>query len=181
MRKFIAPAMLLTVVLAACARDSASLTSPDARVQGDAVLASQLSVQRPIAGHCEVTFTVLPSTPPLVRQADSGTCQVSQLGATTTVGAQTINFATLTQTATRTFTAANGDELRATSTGTSRPGAGPGEIDFDAMLTIVGGTGRFTNATGQVHDWGTANVVTHAVSFSLDGWIAYDASDGSAQ
>ena len=181
MRKFIAPAILLVFVLADCARDSASLTSPDARVQADAVPSSQLSVQRPVAGQCEVTFTVLPSTPPVVRQADTGTCQVSQLGATTTVGSQTINFATLTQTATRTFTAANGDELRATSTGTSRPGAGPGEIDFDAMLTIVGGTGRFANATGEVHDWGTANVVTHAVSFTLDGWIAYDASDRSAQ
>jgi hypothetical protein len=140
---------------------------------------SRVASPRPIIGECSVIFTVLPSSPPLVRQEDAGACQLSHLGASTTTGAQTINFATLTQTAERTFTAANGDIVRATSVGSSKPGAEPGTIDFDATLTIVGGTGRFANATGQVHDWGTANLVTHAVSFRLDGWLSYDAADRS--
>ena len=179
MRTFAVPLVLLAIAQAGCGRDSATLTSPDlARLSRD-IDASRAAAPRPIAGECDVTFTVLPSSPPIVRQTDAGTCQLAHLGASTTVGAQTINFATGTQTAERSFTAANGDVLRATSAGTSKPGTVPGTIDFDAMLTIVGGTGRFASATGQVHDWGTANLITHAVTISLDGWLAYDASDRS--
>jgi hypothetical protein len=137
----------------------------------------QLRLQR---RQCEATFTVLPSTPPVVGQIHAGTCVLSHLGNSITTGSQTINFATLTQSAQRTFIAANGDELHATSRGTSKPGNGPGLIDVDATLTVVGGTGCFANATGQIHDWGTANTVTHVV-FMLDGWITYDASAKAKQ
>ena len=179
MRTFAVPLVLLAIALAGCGRDSATLTSPDLARLSHRIDARRADTPRPIAGECDVTFTVLPSSPPIVRQADTGTCQLTHLGASTTVGAQTINFATLTQTGERTFTAANGDMLRATSVGTSKPGAEPGTVDFDATLTIVGGTGRFANATGEVHDWGTANTLTHAVAFRLDGWLAFDASDRS--
>jgi hypothetical protein len=179
MRTYDAPVILLALALAGCRGESPAVTAPDSRSFARSADAAVVAAPRPLEGRCEVTFTVLPSTPPVVRQADTGTCQLSHLGASTTVGAQTINFATLTQTSERTFTAANGDVLRTTGVGTSKPGAEPGTIDFDATLTVVGGTGRFANATGQVHDWGTANVVTRAVSFTLDGWVAYDASGRS--
>lgn len=178
MRTSAASAVMFALAVIGCGGDSPTVTFPDspALSRGGGVA---VTVPRPIQGHCQVTFTVVPSAPPLVSQVDGGMCRLSHLGASSTAGSQTINFATLTQVAERSFTAANGDVLRATSAGTSKPGAQPGTIDFDAMLTIVGGTGRFANATGQVHDWGTANLVTHAVTINLDGWLAYDASDRS--
>jgi len=179
MRTKAASAILLVLTLPGCRVDSPPLTAPDSPRFASRPDAAVVAAARPVHGQCAVTFTVVPSAPPVVRQIDTGTCLLSHLGASTTTGAQTINFATLTQNTERTFTAANGDVLRATAVGTSKPGAEPGTIDFDAMLTVIGGTGRFANATGQVHDWGTANVVTREVSFALDGWLAYDASDRS--
>lgn len=179
MRTSTASVVMFVLAVIGCGGDSPMVTSPNSARVLRGASASAAAVPRPIQGQCEVTFTILPSAPPLVRQVDAGTCQLSHLGAASTTGSQTINFATQTQVAERSFTAANGDVLRATSAGTSKPGAQPGTIDFDAMLTIVSGTGRFANATGQVHDWGTANLVTHAVTINLDGWLAYDASDRS--
>ena len=48
-----------------------------------------------------------------------------------------------------TFTAANGDELRATYSGSLTPVAGTASLfTLSGPFTIVGGTGRFVNATG---------------------------------
>jgi hypothetical protein len=176
MRVLTAPALLLPLILAACAADLSQPTTPDAASFVRGSDARGASVAHHLTGQCDMTFSIVPSAPPIVRQEDAGTCELSQLGASATTGTQAINFGTGTQSATRSFTAANGDALWATSAGTSSSG-GPGLVNFDATLTIIGGTGRFTNATGAVHDWGTANLITHAVSLSLDGWISYAASD----
>ena len=72
-----------------------------------------------------------------------------------------------------TFTAANGDLLRATNVGTSTPSR-PG-VAFQGTTTFIGGTGRFANASGQARAAGTANFLTNTAEFTLDGWIAYEA------
>jgi hypothetical protein len=72
----------------------------------------------------------------------------------------------------RTFTAANGDELRATHTGTSvRNGS---TVNFSARFTITGGTGRYANATGQAQAAGSANMLTNTATFRItEGQITY--------
>ena len=116
--------------------------------------------------------------PPVHRQIDTGTCWFSHLGRTTLYGVQDIVFASGTQSGERTFTAANGDVLRAVHAGTSAP-SGPGLISFVTTITFVGGTGRFAHATGQMTGAGTANLLTRTTVVTNEGWIAYDASDRS--
>ena len=136
---------------------------------------------RPIKGHCELTFNPPPlPLPPVHRQIDTGTCWFSHLGRTALYGVQDINFAAGTQSGERTFTAANGDLLRAVHAGRSAP-SGPGLVSFVTTLTFVGGTGRFANATGQMTGEGTANLITRTTSVTNEGWIAYDASDRSGR
>ena len=68
---------------------------------------------------------------------------------------QAIDVAASTQSGERTFTAANGDALHARHTGTSAMIA-PGRIAFSAVITIVGRTGRFEGATGELRASGVA-------------------------
>jgi hypothetical protein len=174
-------AALLPLVLAACT-DSAP-TSPDPtamRAPSDASTARGATTVRPISGSCDLTFAPLPSSPPIIRQTDVGTCELSHLGRTRFEGVLELNLAAGTQRGERTLTAANGDVLRMVSVGTSTP-SGPGLVHFVATLTFVGGTGRFADATGEARSEGTAAVATSTTHLTLDGWIAYDASDRSGR
>ena len=165
-------ATLVTLVAAGCAESRPTPTAPER-----ATLARGGSgATRPISGRCELTVTPLPSSPPVIRQLDTGTCQLSHLGRAEFAGVLELNLATGTQRGERTLTAANGDVLRLVSVGTTTP-AGPGLVRFVATFTFAGGTGRFTNATGQARGEGTANLATRTTTFELDGWIAFDASD----
>lgn len=149
---------------APAARPSAALTEPGAR---------------PIEGRCELTFNPPPlPLPPVHRQVDTGTCWFSHLGRTALYGVQDIVFAAGTQSGERTFTAANGDVLRAVHAGRSAP-SGPGLVSFTTTITFVGGTGRFANVRGQMTGAGTANLLTRTTVVTNEGWIAYDASDRS--
>ena len=181
MRALLMSTVPLLCTLAGCTGGSPSVTPPDARAALSMSAAAQASGALPIKGHCELTFNPPPlPLPPVHRQIDTGTCWFSHLGKTALQGVQDINFAAGTQAGTRTFTASNGDVLRATHAGTSGPG-GPGLVNFVTTITIVGGTGRFANATGQMTGQGTANLITRTTSFTNEGWIAYDASDRSRQ
>jgi hypothetical protein len=118
--------------------------------------------------------------PPVFRQVVTGTCHLAHLGRTTVHFVQVVNFATRTQQSLElTYTAANGDVLRAASQGTSTPNATG--LSFSATITFLGGTGRFANATGQAQAAGTADLAAGTSQYTLDGWIAYDASDRSGR
>lgn len=175
MRASLPSALLFSLALAGCAEDATRITGP--LVPGDAVHGL---VARPLDGGCETTFNPPPlPLPPVHRQVDTGTCQLSHLGRVSLYGEQDINFAAGTQSGVRTFTAANGDVLYAVNAGTSAPG-GPGLVNFSTTLTFTGGTGRFEHATGQAHATGTANLIARRTVLTItDGWIAYDASDRS--
>jgi hypothetical protein len=180
MRALLVSAVPLLCSIAGCADRAPALSAPDApsRVESGVPLASR---PLPIKGYCELTFNPPPlPLPPVHRQIDTGTCWFSHLGRTAVYGVQDIDFAAGTQTGRRTFTAANGDTLYALNDGTSRPGE-PGTVRFVTTITIVGGTGRFANATGQMSGEGTANLVAHTTTVTNEGWIAYDASDRSAR
>ena len=178
MRALMTPVLLFAYTLAGCAGDTSTTTTPSAATTSFARAGGQASAPRPFAGRCELTVAPLPSTPPLVRQTDTGTCQFSHLGRTKYQGVLELDLVARTQRGERTLTAANGDELYMVIVGTSAP-SGPGLVSFQAEYTIVGGTGRFANATGQGRGEGTANLVTSRTSSTFDGWIVYASSDRS--
>ena len=181
MRAPATPAVLLALALVGCADPGpTTLPTPEGAALARGGSAGGRATARPISGRCELTVAPLPSSPPIIRQTDTGTCQLSHLGRTAFAGVLDLNLATGTQRGERTFTAANGDQLRAVNVGTSTP-AGPGLVRFSATLTFVGGTGRFANATGEMRCEGTANLVTRTTSVTFDGTIVYDASDRSGR
>lgn len=180
MRAPTAPTVLLALALAGCADSGPTLPAPESVTFARGGSAGRPAAARPISGRCELTVGPLPSAPPIIRQTDTGTCQLSHLGRTSFAGVLELNLVTGTQRGERTLTAANGDVLRVVSVGTSTP-SGPGVVSFVGTFTIVGGTGRFADATGQARGAGTANLATRTTSLTLDGWIAYDASNRSGR
>jgi hypothetical protein len=167
------PALLFAFIAAGCMENNPA--APRLASRDDAERSAS-AVSRPFSGSCELTVTPAPfPPPPTFVSTDDGTCQFSQLGKTAFHGVQTINFAAGTQSGQRTLTAANGDVLQLEHAGTSAP-AGPGLVAFQATARVVGGTGRFENATGQMRVWGTANLVTHTSVANFEGEISYAAS-----
>ncbi len=167
--------ILSTAMLTACDLGETTPTAPDLLASSlvePAVSGPRPAPPRPIKGECNLTFEVLEVNFPILRQRDKGTCQLSHLGRTGSDGILEINLLFGTQTGTRTFTAANGDELYATVAGTSAP-IGPGLIGFSATLTFTGGTGRFANASGTAQGDGVANQMTQTSTVRLDGSISY--------
>ncbi|HUQ81492.1 MAG TPA: hypothetical protein VM076_10155 [Gemmatimonadaceae bacterium] len=129
---------------------------------------------QPLSASCETSFDAPPlPPPPVLRQVDNGTCQMTHLGRAAFHAVQDIDLASGTQSSIEvTFTAANGDILRASSTGTSTPN-GPG-VAFNAVMTFAGGTGRFAHASGSARVVGTASFITNSSTFKLvDGSISF--------
>jgi hypothetical protein len=172
MRALQATAMAVGVALFGC-REALPTTSgaesaPSLSRSGGAITI------HPLAGKCDTTFDPPPlPPPPVLRQVDTGTCQTTHLGRATFYAIQDIDLAAGTQSSIEvTFTAANGDILRASSAGTSMPnGAG---VAFEAVMSFVGGTGRFARASGSARVVGTVSFATNTSTFNfVDGWIAF--------
>jgi len=173
MRTPIASLVLLASALTACA--DAVPTLPTSGASGSVRSADpQRSVASlPFSGSCTLTFNAPPlPLPPVIHQVDVGTCRFTHLGRTDFYGELDINFATGTQSGWRTLTAANGDELHVTTSGTNA-GAVGGMVTIDALLTIAGGTGRFTAATGSARATGLANLATRTTVTTIEGSISY--------
>jgi hypothetical protein len=166
--------ILFAAMLTAC-EPGETPTAPDllaSALLGPAVSGPRPAPPRPIKGECSLTVEVLEVNFPILRQRDYGTCQLSHLGRTGFDGTLEINLLLGTQTGTRTFTAANGDELHATVAGTSTP-IGPGLIGFSATFTFTGGTGRFAHASGTAQGEGVGNQMTQTSEVRIDGSISY--------
>jgi len=172
-----------TLVLAGCSGDVA--TSPRSQTLVTAPRATDASralASRSISGQCRLTALATDPypAPPVFRQVAVGACELSHLGRVTVQFTQVVNFAARTQQSLElTYTAPNGDVLRAASAGTSAPTATG--VTYSATLTFLGGTGRFANASGQAHADGTADLVAGTSQYTLDGWITYDAADRNAR
>ena len=72
-----------------------------------------------------------------------------------------------------TMTAANGDELDHTTIGDVMPGGGPAQVAFSGTMAFVGGTGRFSGASGSAEFSGTASLATNTGAFSFQGTVVY--------
>jgi len=118
-------------------------------------------ITRPAGGTCIPEVTVVAPFPgegqPVLNLSIAGVCTLKQLGRTTFVITETVDFSTgiiLNSTA---YTAANGDVLNSTFVGTIRTPPGPDAV-FDGTETYIGGTGRFTNVSGSSFLEGSAHV-----------------------
>jgi len=170
--------------LAGCADGPQSApTAPGTPQTSGSAAVDRAASTRPIQGRCESVLEPFPEPLPLrLPQRVTGTCQLAHLGRVTYDFVHVIDFTaspiTFTTT-TLTFTAANGDVLRAPGVGFAFPNAAGFAIA--GTYTFAGGTGRFTNATGYVNFVGQAAVPAFTATLSLDGEIAYDASDRSGR
>ena len=161
------------VVLTACDHSNGSPTGPTPdSAPALAMHGGMNQRERPLIGSCELNVEILDLNFPILRQRDFGVCHLSHLGRAEMDGTLEINLLQGTQTGTRTFTAANGDELYASVQGTSAP-VGPGLIGFSATFTFTGGTGRFVNASGTATGDGVANQLTQSTSVQISGAIRY--------
>lgn len=127
-----------------------------------AAVAKQGGTDRPLKGRGSGTTTADLAT---AAATSDGTAHVSHLGKSTyhldvTFAVSGPNTFSLMGTAT--LVAANGDRVFSTLTGTAiATGIGVGETaEQTVVLTIIGGTGRFANASGTL----TAAVTTATVS-----------------
>ena len=174
------PLVLVVTIAAGCSRGSPTDPSLGGATGSYAPQeAAAAAAERPITGRCETAFNPPPfPLPPVHQQTDTGTCVVSHLGRVAYTAVQTIDFAAGTQSGERSFTAPNGDVLRAFGSGSSAP-SGPGRIAFTATFVFTGGTGRFAGAAGEAQVSGVADLPSHTASSTFEGHIRYDAADRS--
>ena len=181
MRKRSGTIVLVMLVVVGCSADSVTGMTEKPLALATTSVASRGTAASHVSGSCE-TQPISPPvvTFPILRQDDTGICQLSHLGRTTLQASRVVNLATGTQVAEVIYTAANGDVLRATAFGASSP-PGPTSFRFTGTTTIVSGTGRFANATGVLLAEGVVDLLTARASIAYDGWIAYDAPDRSGR
>jgi hypothetical protein len=108
---------------------------------------SAAAQQVPFLGRLDGVVTMT-GVPPIVSALVNATGNATQLGQFTLAIPHKVNLTTRTAIGSYQFVAANGDKLVATFSGRSMPTATPGVIAIVETATIIGGTGRFTGATG---------------------------------
>jgi hypothetical protein len=180
MRRVLTPhAGLAMILLAGCTADLPTVQN-DAALGGRSGHRVELPASQhdarpevPILGECETEIQPAEVVGPgLIRLIDVGTCRISHLGLSTMFSDKIINLAAGTQTAQITLTAASGDLLHASGSGTNSTVV-PGQAAFRVELTITGGTGRFSDATGMIVSEGVAYLAEARAQLSMAGTIRY--------
>ena len=166
------------LLLPACSTNQPTAPSSMALVDPSGAAMSQTVQSRPFGGHCDTDITILPPLPGdpanLLRLHIECICQLHHLGQTTAIAEQTVTFTgptTAIASNRTTYTAANGDQLFATWSGTS-VSDGP-LVTFSGPEQYVGGTGRFSGVTGSSAITGTASFVTNTGQFTSAGTLTY--------
>jgi hypothetical protein len=180
MRRFPFAAAVLAVILpAGCTSqlptlpDDSAFASPAAHQTGMQASHHAAPPALPIRGRCEMAIQPAePVSPGVIKQLDVGTCHISHLGRSTMVSDKIINLGAGTQNADVAITAANGDMLHASGSGTNTMVA-PGKITFRVELAITGGTGRFSDASGMIVSEGEADLATARAQLTMAGTIRY--------
>jgi len=129
---------------------------------------------RPLDGSCQTMFAFTQTGSIDIE----GACHYSHLGLTTSVAEQIIMpgpGGTLLIVNTTVYTAANGDKLFSTFTGTGVFTSATG-VSFSGTETYEGGTGRFADAVGSATLVGSAEFTSPSAGvgqYSVAGTISY--------
>jgi len=136
---------------------------------------------RPYSGSCSTVVT--PLTPPGVfpqKLHIDYDCTLAHLGHATAVATQVVTpidqsgvLVTAQITNSTTYTAANGDTLIASFTGTALLNVETGQVRFIGTETFAGGSGRFEDASGSADLDGSGSFFTNIAFFTAKGRIAY--------
>ena len=128
----------------------------------------------PFKGEYTTTVQVL-SGPPQLRQRITGNGHATHLGESSFVANNTITIAPpppFLATGTTVFVADNGDEFYTSFNGSSTPGPNGTSIVV-VNHTIIGGTGRFSDATGTFTGNTIANPALPTGTITYNGTISY--------
>jgi hypothetical protein len=151
-------------------------------VAGSAAAATR--PDRPYGGTCSTVVVPLGPPPQVLggtqQLSISYECTLAHLGRTTASVQQTVTLTgaspaglTLSLVNSTVYTAANGDQLIATFTGSALLDPASGDVTFTGFEIFSGGGGRFANATGWSALEGSASVVTNRGFFTTKGRISY--------
>jgi hypothetical protein len=169
---------LAFLTLAACSQLSPTTPTSTALADRSAAAAGVTSSEVPFGGRCDTEITILPplagDPPNLLRLHIDYICQLQHLGRTTAVAEQIVIFTgptTAIASNTTTYTAADGDQLFASWTGTST-NDGP-LVEFSGQEVYAGGTGRFADASGSSFISGSASFITNTGQFTSAGRLSY--------
>jgi hypothetical protein len=138
------PIILAVSVLSAACGDQLSTAPTSPASAPTAQAQAQSAVQLPFQGSVTTADQGV-VVPPNLLVDGTGEGNATHLGHFTVTYSAIAGLATAT--GTYTFTAANGDQLLTTFSGTAVT-MGPGVFSFTEALAIVGGTGRLAGATG---------------------------------
>jgi hypothetical protein len=182
MRHSLLPPTALLACAFALACTDAPPTSPRAdQAAGNAAGPSFAATpERPFGGTCTFAATFLPpepGQPPNVQVIHlDEVCHLRHLGLTTGSAEETGTFTATGPVfvITTTYTAANGDQLFTTSSGTGTVPDQNGIITFGGTETVTGGTGRFADASGSFAFAASANVTIHTGQIEfISGTLSY--------
>jgi hypothetical protein len=114
-----------------------------------------------------------PPTALLVEKSGEG--QTSHLGKSTLLAITTQSLGTppFNLDGGASFTAANGDEFYTEATDTASPNFATGIVNLTTNHTIIGGTGRFKKAKGNLVGTAVANLSTCVGRSDFEGNISY--------
>ena len=138
---------------------------------GTATTAVHGAQSRPFKGRLDGTVTVTPLEPPMANVFIAAAGTATHLGRFEVEIPHLVNFATAIGEGTFTFTAANGDQLTATFTGTADTSTPIFSIVEHA--TITGGTGRFEDASGSFTVHRSYDVAAGTTTGFIEGTIVY--------
>ena len=125
-------------------------------------------VNVPLQGKDTFNAAVVGGSGSVIDTVDSGSGTVTHLGNFTMTASESVDFASMTvRNGTFTLTAANGDTVIGTYSGTILPGL----TGYLVSGPITGGTGRFAGATGRIVFQGTFDASTGSGSDEISGTI----------
>ncbi len=114
--------------------------------------------------------------PPMVQIQITGEGSGSHIGKATLAANVTVNLTTpppFSINGTAVITAANGDQIFVSVTGSRTAADATGAYTGTTSNTVTGGTGRFENASGSFEGKITANVTSPNSTVTYQGYISY--------
>jgi hypothetical protein len=176
--------VLLVALLALTGCRSAGVVDGDeSSAQEPTIVRADGSATVPFHASIENTVELVPPfPPPIINAIFTGKTRTRPFGFADFVGISQVDSTVLPNAQTTDFTVTyrNGDELHYTSAGIAIPDA-MGNSDFSGDYTIIGGTGRFANATGSGTYAGRFDAATNTGRWTMDGVIAGFGGPGSGE